>query len=288
MDILKQELERMNISCQAVNVIQDKDGVIVARVTCENKTLILKFFQNQDFRREIENYRMLSSLGIPTLDIITATDKALLMEDILASNTYRLGTEEDLNNPETAVLIARWYKQLHHRGYEYIQQSDNIPLYDENDVITADAIKEIQQKTNTSGLPIWKLIEANLDLIRERIGEARRTITYNDFYYTNLIVSKDGSSAMMFDYNLLGKGYAYADIRNVCSALTEKAQKAFCEEYGKFDESEVIVDEVASVLTNLHFACQRAHFPDWAKCSVTDIKSPEYTEKVKRLLCLGN
>ena len=37
------------------------------------------------------------------------------------------------------------------------------------------------------------------------------TLTYNDFYYTNLAVLKDGTSAIMFDYNLLGKGYAYAD-----------------------------------------------------------------------------
>ena len=36
-----------------------------------------------------------------------------------------------------------------------------------------------------------------------------RTLTYNDFYYTNMMVAKDKSSALMFDYNLLGKGYVY-------------------------------------------------------------------------------
>lgn len=287
MDILKNELERMNISVQSIDVIQNKDGVIVARVACGTQTMILKFFQNHDFRREIENYRMLISLDIPTLKIICATDKALLMEDILDSNTYRLGKEEDLNDPQTAVLAARWYKQLHHRGYEYIEQNKNIPLYDENDVITVGAIKEIQQKTDTARLPVWQLIEDNLDLMKECIGKARRTITYNDFYYSNLIVAKDGSSAMMFDYNLLGKGYAYADIRNVCSSLSEKAQKAFCGEYGNYDESEVIVDAVASELINLHFACQRAEFPAWANSSVTAVKSQDYIENVKRLLFLG-
>ena len=91
----------------------------------------MKLFQRPAFRREIGNYKILSSLHIPTLNIISATDKALLMEDVGNSNTYRLGIDKDLDDPEIAVLIAKWYKQLHLKGYKFIEQNGHVPLYDE-------------------------------------------------------------------------------------------------------------------------------------------------------------
>ncbi len=178
MDGFMSELAKMNIDFQSLDIIQHKDGIVVARVVCEDRSLIIKFFQRQAFAREIENYRILSSLNIPTLHIISATERALLMEDIRDSTIYRFGTEQDLNNPEIAVLIAKWYKLLHHKGYEYIRQNHDVSLYDENDLITAKNIEEIKRKTNTSALPVWKLIERNLDLIQNVLSKVKRTLTY--------------------------------------------------------------------------------------------------------------
>ena len=124
-----------------------------------------------------------------------------------------------------------------------------VPLYDENDLLTFENIEKIKLETNSSELPVWKLIESNFDIIEKLLNKAKRTLTYNDFYYTNLIVAQNRTSAMMFDYNLLGKGYAYAAIRHVCFSLSEVAKKAFLEEYGKFDISEMIIDNVVSILT---------------------------------------
>lgn len=206
----------MNINYKYINILQEKDGVVVARINCENKSFVMKFFQRRDFRREIDNYKILSSLNIPTLNIISATDKALLMEDVGNSNTYRLGIDKDLDDPEIAILIAKWYKLLHHSGYKYIEQNSCVPFYDENDILTIENIEKIKLETNTSELPVWKLIESNFDLIEKLLHKAKRTLTYNDFYYTNLIVTKNRTSAMMFDYNLLGKGYAYRYKKCVC------------------------------------------------------------------------
>ena len=283
MDILKPELAKMNVSYQSIEVIQNKDGVIVARVFCDNRSLILKFFQRYEFAREIENYKILSSLNIPTLQLISATNRALLMEDIQQSNTYRLGTKEDLDNPQIAVLIARWYRLLHQTGYEYLKQNNTVPLYDENEVITEQNIEEMKRKTATAALPVWQLIERNFAHIKAYLNKVKRTITYNDFYHTNLIVSRDSASAMMFDYNLLGKGYAYADIRNVCYSLSPKAQKAFCMEYGQYDAFEKALDDVVSILITLHFACQKPQFPSWANFALADLNS-NYMNKVNRLL----
>ena len=110
-----------------------------------------------------------------------------------------------------------------------------------------------------------------------------RVLTYNDFYYTNLIIAKDKSSAFMFDYNLLGKGYVYSDIRNVCSSLGENAQKAFIETYGEFDKSEIIVDDVTSVLVTLYYACQRKTFPSWANYALNELKN-DFESKILLLI----
>lgn len=277
------ELEKMEVPYKSVEIIQQKDGIVVARVICEKGSFILKFFKNQEYAREIENYRILCSLHIPILHVEAITDNALLLEDICGDSTYRLGTEKDLENPKVAAQVAKWYRRLHEEGYQYLEKNRNVALYDENDVITLESIGEIKQKTNTSKLLVWKLIEDNFDLIKGLLNRAKRTLTYNDFYYTNLAVARDGTSAIMFDYNMLGKGYAYADIRNVCSALSEEAGRAFREEYGKFDEMEVMLDEVASVLVTLQLACQKEQFPFWAKGALTELNAG-YAEKVERLL----
>ena len=95
-DYLHQELEKLNITWQNVTVLQDKDGVTVARVASGGESYVLKCFQNAEFRREIQNYRILSSLGVPTIGVIASTDAALLLEDIDRSPIYRLGLAEDL------------------------------------------------------------------------------------------------------------------------------------------------------------------------------------------------
>lgn len=78
MSSLYQELEKLNITWQNVTVLQDKDGVTVARVASGGESYVLKCFQNVEFRREIQNYQILSSLGVPTIDVIASTDAALL------------------------------------------------------------------------------------------------------------------------------------------------------------------------------------------------------------------
>lgn len=285
MEPIRSELTKMNIDYKSIRILQEKDGIVVARIHCANKSFVMKLFQRPAFRREIGNYKILSSLHIPTLNIISATDKALLMEDVGNSNTYRLGIDKDLDDPEIAVLIAKWYKQLHHKGYKFIEQNGHVPLYDENDLLTIENIEEIKWKTGTSELPVWESIERNFDFIEKRLYQAKRTLTYNDFYYTNLIVAQNRTLAMMFDYNLLGKGYAYADIRNVCFSLSEAAKKAFLEEYGVFNAAEVIIDNVASVLITLHSACRKSLFPAYANNALKELHT-DLMDKVDRLLAL--
>lgn len=285
MDYLYQELEKLGITWQNVTVLQDKDGVTVARVANGGESYVVKCFQNADYRREIQNYRILSSLGVPTIGVIASTDSALLLEDLDRSPIYRLGLAEDLSSPEVARRIAVWYRQLHSLGETYVlQHGEN--LYDEADSFTLENIAWIQEKTGTQAMPAWAQLEAQYEKIISLLSRVKRTLTYNDFYYTNLVVAKDLTSALMFDYNLLGKGYAYADVRNVMSSLSKEAGAAFLEAYGAVDALEQALDDVVSVVTSLFFACQREPFPRWAQGLLQEMNTsmPEKNTKLQRFL----
>ena len=279
---IKQELKSLNVSFSNIELIQNKDGVIVARIQSDTISYIFKYFQNEDYKREIKNYKLLQSLNIPTIRVFGFTDLAILMEDISQSDTFRLGTKEDLNDVVIASKIAEWYKLLHTGSKDFVLERST-ELYDETDFITRENIEFIKEKTGTQNLPVWKLIDNNFDVIVSKTRNLPRVLTYNDFYYTNLIVAKDKSSAFMFDYNLLGKGYVYSDIRNVCYSLSADAKNTFLEAYGEFDKNEIIVDDVASVLVTLYHACQRKNFPDWANSTLNELKT-DYVKKVEILI----
>lgn len=275
---LKQELKKLNVSNSNITIIQSKDGVIVARVQVNATSYIIKYFQKDEHKREIKNYKILKSLSIPTINLLRSTDSSILMEDISQSDIFRLAAKEDLDDVVVASQIAEWYKLLHTSSKNF-----DTEIYDETDLITKENIEFIKKKTGTQNLPIWKIIDDNFDIIILKIKALPRVLTYNDFYYTNLIIAKDKSSAFMFDYNLLGKGYVYSDIRNVCSSLGENAKKAFIETYGEFDKSEIIVDDVTSVLVTLYYACQRKTFPSWANYALNELKN-DFESKILLLI----
>ena len=156
-------------------------------------------------------------------------------------------------------------------------------MYDEADFFTTENIACIKEKTGTQDTLAWVLLEQNFSAIDDLLLKVRRTLTYNDFYYTNMVVAKDKSSALMFDYNLLGKGYAYTDVRNVLSSLSEEAGKAFLNEYGTFDPIEKALDDVVSVVVTLYLACQRDEFPWWAQALLDELDTT-FIEKIEYLL----
>ena len=280
MDFLYAELEKMGVRALAMELIRDKDGAAVARVDTAEGPRVLKAFHGGGQAREIGNYAALAALGVPTLRVYAATGSALLMEDI-DGGKLRLGVAEDLGDARTAALVARWYRKLHSRGHEYAAEH-GAELYDENDALTPENLEWVKERTGTAALPVWRLIGENWDRIRAAVDGARRTLTYNDFYYTNLAVARDGGSALMYDYGLLGAGYAYADVRNVCSALRGGAREAFLEEYGPVDGDEARLDAVVSVLNGLISAYGRERLPAWSAGLIEELRGGLY-ERVERL-----
>lgn len=83
---------------------------------------------------------------------------------------------------------------------------------------------------------------------------------------------------------MLGKGYMYSDIRNVCGHLgNEEARAAFRSAYGSYDEKESAVDDVVNLLNGLHISCGRKHFPDWGQELLGMVKDGRLLSAVEKL-----
>lgn len=262
--------------------IRDKDGIYLFRVNYKNKYYIIKYFFKKEYKREIKNYSILKDLNISTIKVFAHTDRSILLEDLERSENYRLGVKSDLSDIEVARLLAEWYLDLHNKGQKYIvDKCDN--FYREIDIITKENLELVKYRSNTSGYKVWSIILDNYDLIFNKIEDLEKTLTYNDFYCTNLAVSNHRKKAIMFDYNLLGIGYRYSDIRNVCSSLSEEAGKAFIKEYGNINETEKVMDDGLSILITLIFAYKRSKFPEWAKKSLNAVFNGELERAFKRI-----
>lgn len=268
------QLAEMGVRIPNVMFIRSKAGISVYRVESEGKRYILKVFEKLEDRREIGNYRILASLGIPTLPMLKHTYCALLLPDLENDTKLRLGCAGDLSDVHIAKAIARWYRSLHEKGRAYASEHGS-GLYDETDAITLPNMKLIAGKTDTWDNKVWRVIEERFTDIRRLIDALPRTLTYNDFYWTNLVVAKDQSYAMMLDFNLLGKGYAFGDLRNVASSLGGEAKEMFLQEYGLevINEAEMTADAVLSTLVTLTIACKREVFPEWASSALEELKN---------------
>lgn len=280
---VKTQLDLLGYPYSQVNLLQDEEDVLVARAVSTGGQAVLKVYLAPEYRREIANYRLLAELGVPTLRVLGATEMSLLLEDVDISLSLRLGREEDLASPKAGTLIARWYKRLHDQGRTYLHNHPDAALYQEIEALTAENLRLVQDRTGAPSLAVWALLEEKLPDIRRAVESLVPTLNYNDFYYTNLIMARDGSSAMMYDYDLLGQGYAWADVRNVCSSLEPEAKAAFLREYGSTDPQEKLVDDVVCPLTTLYAACKEKSFPKWAQSSL-DCLQGKMTESLRKLL----
>ena len=281
-----QELSLLGLSHDKIDnlkEIRNQNGVYLYRIKYKNKDLVIKYFEKDEFRREIKYYEILKSLDIPIIEVMGYTENTLLMEDLDKSLHYRLGIESDLSDIEVAKALASWYKKLHYEGVKFLKNNDR-RFYKEIDYITKENLELIMNKTNTRDNKVWQLLIEHLDLIFLKIEEFEETFTYNDFYWTNLVVRKDKKEAFMFDYNMLGVGFRYSDIRNVCSSLSDDAGNIFISEYGEINQNEKKIDEVISILVSLIQACKRDIFPNWANEALDKVDNGELYKGILNIL----
>ena len=279
--MLKMEIARLGLTGAQIWPLREKDGVLVARVCAGQAHYVLKCFRNKAYRREIGWYRALAEMGVPTPRLVAATETSLLLEDVSFGGPLRLGTEADMRSAEVASSLAVWYRRLHEAGRVWLQSHPEI-VYSEADDFTRETLALLEKRFALGGLPAWRRLNERFEELSALLSARCDTLTYNDFYYTNLMVARDGASALMFDYNLLGRGYAASDLRNVTGSLSDGAARAFLAAYGEASPLDMALDDVVSPVLALRSACRREVFPAWGAEALAQLREG----LAQRLECL--
>jgi len=68
--------------------IRVKDGILY-RFSYQVLKCVIKYFEQEAFRREIFYYQLLGKLQIPTIKLYDSTDTSIILEDINNSNQYK-------------------------------------------------------------------------------------------------------------------------------------------------------------------------------------------------------
>lgn len=289
-----QDLKNAPDEVNGFSLIRSKHGVYVFRCLYGNTPAVVKYYEKED-RREILNYRILIRHDIPTVRIMAFGEESLVMEDISQSEQWRLGMPEDLDDIGVAKCLAHWYFLLHENGTA-VSELDT--LYFEYDGITKENLESLIEKLPEAS-ELFLFILAGYEKLHKLLYRPAFTLTYNDFFWTNLAVRKDRQAAMMFDFNLLGRGYRYSDFRNVMS-FSEKAYLAFTDEYERLyvnkhgntrreeEQLEKRIDDVAAPLFTLIAAYEQYKFPEWAEYAKKEALDGTLLERAKDLLMCSN
>lgn len=293
MKIIKQLCDLKALKLDESKIIQAKlmhqrHGNYLYRLSYQGKSFILKIFHDTP-ATEILCYTLLEEFGVPTIKIHERSENAILLEDLDCSIKWRLANEQDINSPSAGSAVAKWYLELHAAGQRIISKFGHLPdfLQRESDILNAETVWEIGQRFNVGHLPVWKIATDRVEELKMAMYSLPETLNYNDFYWTNLTVSRHPQiplQAMMFDYHLMGIGPRYSDCRNVTSSLGKKAQDAFWESYGSFDEGEKILDDPLSLLASLAMVSEQATYPKWVYEMITEIEIGEFENNLLKAI----
>lgn len=273
-----------------VHLIHEGRGNRVYRVERDDRTFVLKWFDGATCPIEPRAYMLLEELGVPTLPVLGRTENALLLEDLNASDNWRLAASADIEQAATGVAVAAWYRSLHTAGRMLFVRTQGLPdfLMYEWDVLNANTIHAIGDSLDLRSHPALALAIEQIEPLKAAMRTLPCTLTYNDFHWTNLALSRHRNPlrAIVFDYHLLGVGLAYSDFRNVLSALGNGARSAFAEAYGPVDEREAALDAPFAVLYTLHEASLRPRFPKWGEASLTAARDGNLEGSLRRAIAM--
>ena len=272
---------------RTVDLIQERHGNRLFRITLGITSYVLKVFGNPAASSEIRAYDLLRNIGVPTLRTIASTNSALLLEDLEASGDFRLASVNDVETAEVGVALAHWYQALHDAGSRFrMSQIESSFLRREIEELTPASILDAAAKVGGSNQSKWITLADNINRVKEAAMASDETVTYNDFHWTNLALSRDEKPirAIVFDYHLLGLGLRYSDYRNVLGSLGPNAASAFRSEYGETDPREKVLDDLMAPLYALVVAFRRSKFPSWAVPHLQHAKTGEIYNRFKRVM----
>lgn len=264
-----------SMSIGHVDKLSERHGHIIWRVMIGEQVFILKWFPKTSAKVEIDSYLLLTELVVPTITLFGYTEQALLLEDLTQSEEWRLAVQEDMGKAEVGTAVAHWFQHFHNAGEAFLSNGD-CPAFltREIDALSPESIFSIGTAFDLSHMRVWRFAANNIELLNAAIKNMKTTLNYNDFYWTNLSLSRQHDvqmEAVIFDYHLLGIGMRYSDCRNVTSSLSGNAVESFWDAYGDIDPRECVLDSPLATLYSLHVASRRSNFPKWAKPCLDDV-----------------
>jgi hypothetical protein len=270
----------------AAELLTFKSGHFVCRLKAGRSWRVLKGFDSPA-ALEPQVYALLSGCGVPTLPVHARSGRALLLEDLAHSRTWRAATAADLGRRRVGLAVAEWYRQLHAAGRAALQQPESLPagLYAWVEDLTPQALAAAGSRLGLAGKAGWEIAVEAAGELRRRMQRCPQTFNYEDFDRGNLALSRgQPARAIIFDYDWFTLGTAYSDWRNVTGSLQGPAQEAFIATYGPVDELEARLDRPLSTLFGLLVASQRANVPAWARPLLESIETGELMRGVRAAL----
>jgi hypothetical protein len=269
---------------RSVDVLSGRHGHMIWRIVTPQHSYILKWQPETDASVEVEGYLLLQKLGVPSLPLYGSTTHALLLEDLARSDAWRPAVQADSARAEVGRAVARWYRVLHDAGEALLSDGD-CPTFltRETDELEPHGILATGRALGVAGCPVWRLASEHIGLLKAAVGRLSVTLNYNDFYWTNLALSRREDArleAIVFDYHLLGVGMRYSDCRNVAGSLSGAAVGAFWDTYGSVDPREAKLDQPLAALHALHVASHMPRFPTWAEDSLASVMSGDLEKRL--------
>ena len=273
-----------------VDLLQDRHGNRLFRIQMGSSPYILKVFGDPAFAREVRCYALLQKLGVPTMRLCGETENSLLLEDLSNSDHLRLASEEDIARAEVGEAVAVWFRSLHQAGSNLLADGRPLPsfLWREIDQVTPETILELGRQAQSSNWDRWVHLANSIERIKDEAQSCDETLTYNDFHWTNLALTRNAAPirAVLFDYHLLGVGLRYSDWRNVAGSLRSRARDAFIGAFGEVDEKERVLDRLLAPLHALVVALQRPKFPSWGRDSLELVETGQIHTRTEQVLDL--
>lgn len=208
----------------AAALLHQRHGHVLYRLSCGPRSFVLKWFADDREATEVRAYALLERLDVPTIPVNGRTNCALLLEDLATSASWRLGTVDDMQRAVVGSAVAGWYRRLHAAGGEFLARVDPVPgfLRREQDALDAEAVLHVSERLGLAGAAVWELVAESIGELKAAIRSLPATLTYNDFHWTNLALSRAETPdlrAVVFDYHLLGIATRYSDYRNATGVL---------------------------------------------------------------------
>ena len=148
------------------------------------------------------------------------------------------------------------------------------------DEVTPETILELGRRVQSSNWNRWVHLANSIEAIKDEARSCDETLTYNDFHWTNLALTRNAAPirAVVFDYHLLGIGLRYSDWRNVTGS---QIRASFITAFGAVDEKERVLDSLLAPLYALVVAFRRTNFPS------SGIRFMPGLKQVLALMCSG-